>query len=238
LLAAAYLAAGCIFSNDAEDPVIPSGPWIEDYFPSPVIGSNAVWKIVITDAATSASAAGKYTAAITGSEEVDHRTFYTGTTTLAEPFPVFALADNIMHIRVDGTMYGLHGGDFPYGRPPDDALPFFDFSATRDARRDVMDWGSKTDTHYINYYIYSWFEGNETVTVGAGTFENCPCFRLELSLVFTPLVSGETVKVSRTEMHWFGIHASPVKREIRTFSNGILLNTRVDELQSLTTSGE
>ena len=220
--------AGCIFSEDEKE----SESGVLDYLPDSLVGSSFTWRSTKSNPETDSTIVSTYTLTTTGTVNYSNKTYYTGTISGEGKYPQFSVEDNGIYFLVDDTVFGLHEGGYPYGKPPVEDYCFFDFSLNRNVKQIVMDWGSQTDSLYINYVITSMYLGQGTVSVPAGVFEDCKQFKLELSLTYTPKISGDTIRLSRTEMHWFGENTGVVRREIMSYYNGTFYDNIVEELIS------
>jgi hypothetical protein len=107
----------------------------------------------------------------------------------------------------------------------------FDFSAPLDVERIIMERGSQTETHYINYDITGMYRGKESVTVPAGSFQDCPHFEVETGITFTPIVTGETVQFTVRKTTWFGKETGPVRREWTLTRNSRQIRSGVETLE-------
>lgn len=233
LLALVTVVSGCVLSDAGNNGNENGNDSIAgEYLPQKLIGASYTWKLTETDTSTGSRKESTYTIHISDAGTLDGNTFYSAYSDSGKLYNRFSVEDDRLNFRLDGTMYGLNEDGYPYGEPPSVDYCLFDFGTSRDVERSIMDWGSQTDSTYVNYRIKGMYMGPSSTTVPAGAFTDCRQFRITPSITFTPKVTGNTVKIARTEVHWFAKGIGPVRREISCEDNGRSYKTITEVLVS------
>ncbi len=228
------VVSGCIISEkgngEAEDA---SGDIIGEYMPGKLIGSSYVWKSTLTDSA-GGSVTSTHTINVSKTDIDDGHTHYLAYYDSGKLYNRFRIEDDRVYVTADGTIFGLHDDGYPYGSTPNEDYCHFDFGASKGVEQTFLDWGSQTESEYVNYYVKGMYLGPASVTVPAGVFTDCRQFKLMPSIVFTPKLSGNIVSISRVELHWFAKGVGPVKRVMEFWHDGKMNKRITEELVSYT----
>lgn len=231
VLIVAMVISGCILSEDSEKDSGDSKVSAGDYMPKKMAGSSHVWRVTTTETETGASAETTRTDTIAGTVSIDGQTWYLSTNDADTDTLVFSIDGNVIRVRSNDAVFGWGTNISPSVSPPVENCRMYDFSAPLDVKRIIMERGSQTETHYINYDITGMYTGRESVTVPAGSFDGCPRFEVEIGVRFTPIVTGETVQFTVRQVTWFGNGTGPVRREWTLSRNGRHIRHGVETLE-------
>ncbi|MHB9028384.1 MAG: hypothetical protein ACYC9O_06415 [Candidatus Latescibacterota bacterium] len=226
------IVAGCVFSEGEDKDKSGEGGIAGEYLPKKPVGASFTWKSTETDLEEGSSMVTTSTISISNTETIDGKTYYASYTDSGKLYNHFYIEDEGLYFRIDGTMYRFHKEEFPYGKPMENDFCFFSFDTSQGVERTVMDWGSTTDSTYVNYIIKEMYLGAASTTVPAGQFTDCRQYQIKPSLTFTPKITGDIIRHSRGETHWFAKGIGPVRREIDVMYNGKVYKRITEELVS------
>ncbi len=231
VLIAAMVFSGCVLSEDSEKDTGGGNISAGDYMPKKLVGSSREWRVTTTETETGVSAQTTRTDTIAGSMIIDGQTWYLSTNDADTDTLVFSIVGNLIHVRSNDAVFGWGRNISTSVSAPVEDCRMYDFSAPLDVERIIMERGSQTETHYINYDITGKYQGKESVTVPAGSFPDCPRFEVEIGIRFTPIVTGETVQFTIRQSTWFGRGTGPVRREWTLSRNGRHIRRGVETLE-------
>lgn len=228
----------CVFDNSSNDDKDSGSETTaaRSYMPSTLSGFNSSWHAASYDAAGTAAGTLEYTETISGPDKQGDNTYYYLTSSLFgnDPFR-FSIAKNGIYFRADERMFDGHElGEPSLATSSSFGLDFlfFNFSLPVGVTAKVMESGHETDNLYVNIDIDCKRIGNETVTIPAGTFPDCPLFQLTYTVRYTPKISGDVHSFKRVEMHWFGKNTGPVMKTADYFADNVYVSRAVQEMMS------
>ena len=150
--------------------------------------------------------------------------------------------DDNLYFRIENNIiymyeYDLDLPDFEnpgkaaaLARTEDEEIPWMDFNQSAGGTWSMFDFSEQYEGVSFIISMKGKYVGTETVTVPAGTYQNCMKFEMTIQSGYS--YAGEEQSETNTSTFWFAKNVGPVKIVDTNRENGVLYETTTSVLKS------
>ena len=241
--------SGCIFDNEGDEKEADNGEngngivlSAETYMPLKV---GATWTYTSTGIEGGEEYTSEYTSTITGTTIKDNKTYFIMFDDDTQEPMYMRIENNILYdilpfeeyeakavVKRAGILSAAKTAfteQFPSGE-----VPFFNFNKEAGQTWEIFSYGDSGEGYSLTFDMTGKFIGTETVTVPAGTFENCAKFEVNMRNMYSFTGEGfsESHEWINTMTFWLATGVGPVKITEELREDNEEMDTSTDELIS------